>query len=213
LEIRLKSYSGHVCVFALTLLLAGCSDSPAPVKVADAPVIKKAPAFPTEPVTGKTALYALDKEALLWAKDRKVASLKSGEVPSMPSEAGKYPMWTAVFVSETKGQSQTLIFSVVDQPPMINKGVTVQGENSWGGQRQDALSFEISDVPVDSDAAYATAVQKSVAWTSRNPGKKPVFTLGYSSTLPAPSWYILWGSRSNGYAAFVDGKKGTLIQR
>src|SRR5882724_13252869 len=101
------------------MCVAGCGGSPAPVKVADAPVVKKAPAFPTGPVSGKTALYALDKEARNWAKDRKLVSLKSSEVASMPSEEGKYPMWTAVFVSETKGQSQSLIFSVVDQPPMI----------------------------------------------------------------------------------------------
>ena len=201
--------------FALAaLFLAGCSDSPTPtVKVADAPVIKKAAAFPTGPVSGKTALYALDKEARNWAKDRKLITLSSSEVNGMPSEAGRYPMWTAVFVSETKGQSQSMIFSVVDQPPMINKGVTVKGENSWGGQRQDALSFEISDVPVDSDAAYATALNRAVGWSSRNPDKKPAFVLGYSGNLPAPSWYILWGTRNNGYAAFIDGKKGTLIER
>src|SRR5438270_14099466 len=99
MEIRLKKYSGHICILAVSLLLAGCSDSPAPVKVADAPVIKKEPAFPTGPVTGKTALYALDKEARVWAKDRKLISLKSSEVESMPSEGGKYPMRTAVLVS------------------------------------------------------------------------------------------------------------------
>ena len=201
-------------VTAAALFLAGCSDTPTQTtKVADPPVIKKEAAFPTGPVSGKTALYALDREARIWAKDRKLVTLSSSEVPGMPSQAGAYPMWTATFVSEAKGQSQTMIFSVVDQPPMINKGVTVKGENSWGGQRQDALSFEISDVPVDSEAAYAAALSKAISWSSRNPGKKPAFVLGYSGSLPAPSWYILWGTRSNGYAAFVDGKKGTLIER
>jgi hypothetical protein len=164
-------------------------------------------------VTGKTALYALDKEARLWAPDRKLVTLTSSELPNLPSEDGKFPMWTATFVSDTKRQAHTLVYSAIDQPPMINKGVTVKGESSWGGQRQDALSFEISDVPVDSDAAYNAAVEKAKSWTSKNPSKKPVFTLGYSSTLPAPSWYVLWGTRANGYAAFVDGQKGTLIQR
>jgi hypothetical protein len=211
----LKTNLGRTCVLTIsTLLLAACSDSPKETaKVADAPVIKKEPEFPKGPVTGKTALYALDKEARTWAADRKLVSLTSNEVEGMPGEAGKYPMWTATFVSETKRQAQTMVFSVTDQPPMINKGVTVKGENSWGGQRQDSLSFEISDVPVDSDAAYTAALTKATSWISRNPSKKAAFTLGYSSTLPAPSWYILWGARSNGYAAIVDGKKGTLIQR
>ena len=205
---------GRVCVVAAgALWLAGCSDSPTPTPKTAAVSPKKAPEAPAGPVSGKTALYALDKEARVWAKDRLLISLVSSEVPSMPSEAGKYPMWTAVFVSELRGQAHNMIYSMVDQPPMINKGITVKGESSWGGQRQDALAFEISDAPVDSEAAYATALHKAVGWVSRNPGKKPVFTLGYSGSLPAPSWYILWGTRSNGYAAFVNAQKGTVIER
>ena len=205
---------GGICTLAtVALLLAGCSDTPPPTKKAEVVAPKKAAEFPTAPVTGKTALFALDKEARIWAKDRKLVSLTSTELSVMPSEAGKYPMWTAVFVSEMRGQAHNMIYSVVDQPPMINKGITVRGESSWGGQRQDALAFEISDVPVDSEAAYEAALRKAVNWVSRNPGKKATMSLGYSATLPAPSWYILWGSRSAGYAAFVDGQKGTLIER
>ena len=100
---------------------------------------------------------------------------------------------------------------------MINKGVTVQGENSWGGQRQDALSFEISDVPVDSDAAYETAMKKgkkAAEYTKAHPDMNVMFLLEQNNKFPQLSWRVIWGETvgTSNYSVFVDATTGEYLE-
>ena len=193
------------------LILAGCSDAPAPTEVkTEAP---KKPAIPTGPIPALTAYYDTYKIARQIAPDIQVASITGNEVDGTPSDKGKYPQWTIVFVSASKKQATTFIYTTVEHAGLL-RGINNQGSMAWGGPRQDAMPFGNSDFSIDSDAAYTAAAtsDKAAAWLAKNAGK-PVtaFALGHSAALPAPMWYIMWGDKkTGGYAAYVNAVTGKV---
>jgi hypothetical protein len=180
------------------LLLSGCSsDTPPP---AETKVEKKKPAVPTGPITGLTAYYEMYKVARTLAPDLQTASLTGNDVEGVKSEEGKYAMWTAVFVSASMRQATTL------------KGVNNAGSAPWGGPTQAATPFANSDFSVDSDAAYKTAAAKAGDWLTKNADKPiTIFALGNASTFPAPMWYIRWGTKTGGFAVYVNASTGTVF--
>jgi hypothetical protein len=152
------------------------------------------------------------KPARTWAPDLLALSLISNEVPSMKSADGKFPMWTAVFVSPSLHQARTFTYSVIDDGANVHKGVNVGGEESWTGATPKSSPFQTTDFAVDSDAAYKTAYAKAEAWVNKHPGKKAAFSLGSAARFPAPVWFIIWGDTKSGYAVYVNATTGTVIK-
>src|SRR5579863_7931604 len=99
-------------VTALTavLMLTSCTETPkeTETKKADA-----TPAAPPEPVAGQTAFYQMYKPAREWSKDIMPLTLAGSDLEGVKSEGGKFPMWTAVFVSPSLRQARTFFYSVV----------------------------------------------------------------------------------------------------
>jgi hypothetical protein len=192
------------------LLLAGCSDStPVPEAKTETP---KKPTVPTGPITALTAYYELYKIARQIAPDLQTASITANEVDGVKSEDGKYAQWTVVFVSASKRQATTFIYTTVEHAGLL-KGANNSGSQPWGGATQDATPFSTSDFSVDSDAAYKTAADKAGDWLSKNK-EKPVttFALGQSARLPAPMWYIMWGDKkSGGFAVYINASTGAVF--
>src|SRR5581483_70705 len=89
------------------VLMTGCSDSPKPAEAKAE--VKKAPEIPTGPIPALTAYYAIYKVAHNWAPDMQTASLTGSDAGGVKGSEGKYPMWTAVFVSPSKQMAQTYI--------------------------------------------------------------------------------------------------------
>jgi hypothetical protein len=139
-------------------------------------------------------------------------SLASNEVPSLPSADGKFGMWTGVFVSSGRREAHTFTYSVVDSGATIHKGVEDQGSQAWSGPTSASRPFQTMDFVVDSDAAYQTAFSKAKGWVEAHPGKKAAFTLANASRFPTPVWYILWGSKTSGYASLVSANTGTIVE-
>src|ERR1035441_589995 len=109
-----------VAVVAMT----ACSEAPTPTEIKKAGVeIKQEPAKPPEPVAAQTAFYEMYKPARAWAPDLLVLSLLGNEVPSMKSVAGKFPMWTAVFVSPSRREARPFTHSVGDDGINLHKRV------------------------------------------------------------------------------------------
>jgi hypothetical protein len=82
----------------------------------------------------------------------------------------------------------------------------------WAGATQDAAPFSSSDISVDSDVAWSTAAEKAKDWLNRNRGKEiTTFALGHSARFPAPVWYIMWGTKASGYAAYVNASTGKIF--
>jgi len=205
----LLAVTGVAAVVAMT----ACSEAPTPSEIKQAQVeTKQAPAKPPEPVSAQTAFYEMYKPARTWAPDLLALSLLANEVPSMKSADGKFPMWTAVFVSPSLHQARTFTYSVIDDGANVHKGVNVGGEESWSGATPKSSPFQTTDFAVDSDAAYKTAYAKAEAWVNKHPGKKAAFSLGSAARFPAPVWFIIWGDTKSGYAVYVNATTGTVIK-
>ena len=198
---------------AAVVAMTACSEAPTPTQIQKAQVeTKQEPAKPPEPVAAQTAFYEMYKPARTWAPDLLALSLTSNEVPSMKSEDGKFPMWTAVFVSPSRREARTFTYSVVDDGATIHKGVNVGGAEPWSGATPKSAPFQTTGFVVDSDAAYKTAYAKAEAWVKKHPGKKAAFSLGSAARFPAPVWFIIWGDTKSGYAVYVNATLGTVIK-
>jgi hypothetical protein len=198
---------------AAALVLTACSEAPKSAAAdAKAPTeaIKK-PAKPSEPVAAKTAFYEMYKPARGWATDLLPLTLTSNEVPGVQSGDGKYPMWTAVFVSPSRREARTFFYSVADHGDNIHQGVSSGGAQVWTGATQKSQPFQITGFSVDSDDAYKTAMEKAGPWVKKNRDKKPSLFLASSSRFPAPVWYVLWGNTKSGYMVFVNATTGSTM--
>jgi hypothetical protein len=169
--------------------------------------------MPSGPVSAKTAYYAMYKPARQWAADVQAASLVSGDIEGVPSEGGKYPMWTVTFVSPTKREVRTFVYATAEQPGKATKGIRIVGTAPWAGARPDALPFDNSEFVVDSDEAYKTATAKAATWLTKHPDLKAEVSLGYASRFPAPVWVFLWGNKKSGYLAYVNAKDGKILSK
>jgi hypothetical protein len=195
--------------------LAACSSAPpaeAPKTDAAAPAEKK-PAGPAEAVDAKTAFYAMYTPARKWATDIQALSLNSGELEGVKSHDGKFGMWTVVFASPSMKTARTYTYAVQEQLPAISKGVRSAGDVPWAGATRAAMTFENSDFKTNSDDAYKVAAEKAADFLKEHPGKPVTFALGAASRFPNPVWYIMWGDKTLGYAAFVNATTGTMIAK
>jgi hypothetical protein len=198
---------------AAVVAMTACSEAPTPAEIRKAQVeTKREPAKPPEPVAAQTAFYEMYKPARTWAPDLLALSLLGNEVPSMKSVDGKFPMWTAVFVSPSRREARTFTYSVVDDGATVHKGVNVGGAEPWSGATPKSIPFQITGFAVNSDAAYKTAYAKAETWVKKHPGKKVSFSLGSAARFPAPVWFIIWGDTKSGYAVYVNATTGTVIK-
>ncbi|MCU1263273.1 MAG: hypothetical protein JWO80_6158 [Bryobacterales bacterium] len=197
-------------VLAAVFGLSNCSE---PIKTKPAETeAKKEPAGPPQPVTAKTAFWAIYKPARAWATDLQPVSVTSGEVPGIKNEAGKAGLWTIVFVSPTLHQARTYYYSVADGLPVVVKGIKLVRTAPWSGPTADVVPIQTSEFSIDSDAAYNTASAKAGNWIKKHPDKQVSFVLGNASRFPSPVWYVLWGTTKSGFEVFVNATQGTVFK-
>jgi len=201
-----------VVVFGLT----ACSSEPAKTtEVKTETDAAKKPAGPAEPVTGKTAFYEMYTPAHAWAADLVPISLKSGEVAGVKNADGKAGTWTAVFASPSLRSARTYIYSVADALPTITKGVKAEGTEAWAGPTTTVMTFQTSDFTIDSDVAYKTVAAKAADWLKipANASKPVSMSLGAAQRFPAPVWYVLLGSSTDGFVSLVNASTGNVIAK
>lgn len=194
------------------LLLAGCSSSsssstPQPAASAQPPAIP-------EIITAKTAFWEMYKTAHAWASDAEPIRVTMKEVPGYKNQDGKAGMWEAVFGSPSLGSYRTFTYAIADAPPSVSKGVAAGLALPWGGATRDAMPIDTSLFQIDSDAAYTAAAGDATAWLKANPGKQPTdFEIGDTYKFQVPVWYVMWGTKSSGYAAIVDASSGKVLKK
>jgi len=152
------------------------------------------------------------KPARTWAADFALLSLAGSDLPGIPSQGGKFGVWTAVFVSPSRGEARTFSYAVADSESTVHKGVEDEGGSSWSGATPASQPFQSMEWEVDSDAAYQTAYVKAESWAKQHPDKKVSFTLGNAARFPTPVWYVLWGNKSSGFGVFVSATTGTVVK-
>ncbi|MGB6156681.1 MAG: hypothetical protein WBH45_00240, partial [Acidobacteriaceae bacterium] len=172
------------------------------------------PAAAPEPFTAKTAFWVMYKAAHNWAPDAEPIRVTAKEVPGFKNDAGKAAMWEAVFASPSLHQYETFTDSIADAPPDIYKGVVAGLAQPWGGATRDAMPIDVTSFNVDSDAAYTAAAAAAADWLKNNPGKPlSAFEVGDTSKFQVPVWYVMWGTKTAGYATIVDASTGKVLHK
>jgi len=197
-----------------TMLAVGCSKSKQGVSVSgqsQAPPSQEAPA---QPVAARTAFWPMYTAAHQWAADVVVLRIDAKELPGYKNEAGKAALWEAVFASPSRHAYRTYTYAIAAVPPGIYKGVDAGLEMAWSGETRDAMAIDMNAFNVDSDAAYQAAATAAAEWLKKNPAR-PLTTIAMGDTyrFQEPVWYVVWGTKQNGYAAIVDANSGKVLSR
>ena len=188
------------------LLLAGCSDSPAPVS--------KAPEPPPAPISGRQAFQYVYGSSRIWAPDSMPLTVRSMNVPGVKSENGKAGAWEVVFVSESMGRARTYTWSAVETEN-VHKGVFPGPQESWhaGGTNQP---FSPALLKVDTTEALVEAINISGPYLNK-PGQRPpvsyLLSFETANRFPNPVWRVLWGGSvsSAEHTVTVDASTGKVV--
>lgn len=206
--------AGVAAALSLLSLAIGCSRSNQPAAPLANPPSAQAQPSSAGPVTAKDAFWPMYKAAHSWAPDVMVLRLTAKPVQGTQNTAGKAAMWQAVFASSSKAKYRTFTYSITDVPPDIYKGVNGGLEMDWAGVTREAMAVDLSQFNVDSDAAYQAASTDAAAWLKKNPDKTlATIEMGDNYRFPSPVWYVMWGTKSAGYAAWVDASTGKVLKR
>jgi hypothetical protein len=194
------------------LLLTACSE---PTKTAStdttSAAASKEPEKPAGPMTGKTAYWEMYTSARGWSKDIMPLSLVANEVPGIKNEDGKAGMWTAIFASPSMQQARTYTYAIAAHPPDIYTGVVIGAAVPWSGPTQAVVPFQMGEVSLDSDAAFKAGSVKAADWIKKNPNNSAAVSLSDSTRFPSPVWTFFWGTKKNGYIAFVNATSGQIM--
>lgn len=201
------------CLSAVLLASCGlwssCSTEP---KTADAAAKVDTPApAPVEPISGKTAYWEMYASARKWSTDAVPLEVTSKEIPGITNGGGKAAMWTAMFASPSKSEARVFSYAIAAKKPDIYKGVSIGRALPWNGPSRNMLPFQMSQVNVDSDAAYKAGEGRAAAWLKQHPDDQASLTLRSVAEYSVPVWGILWGDNKKGYRALVNGIDGSPI--
>ena len=188
----------------LTLLFAACSQTP--------PVAEKK-AEPPKPVTGQSAFYKMYGVARGWAPDAQGLQLRSLPLQEVKSEVGKAGAWEATFVTLSRGRSRAYTYSVVEAGGNLHKDVFAGPEEAYSGASGQNQPFPAAAVKIDSDKAYAIALEHGADYAKKNPNMPISFMLEWTRRYQFPAWRVVWGESvaSSGFSVFVDSGAGTYL--
>lgn len=207
----MHKYLVKTAVSIILLLLVACSEPPKTESKADEN--SSANAGPAGSILAKKAFAEMYKSAYSWAHDLAPLKLESKELPDVKNDAGSAGIWTATFGSFAKHQVVVITYAVAAKPPEIYKGLNVGRPIPWSGPSQDAMPFQASDIEVDSDAVYKTALAQADLWLKKHPDKQVSLVLGNNpKRFSTPVWYVLWGDNKSGYSVFVNSKTGEVAK-
>lgn len=198
-------------VLACALLLTGCSETPT-----TAPVAKKEPEKPPEPISGQSALYKMYQVARSWAPDAQVLKMNSialAEVPTVPR--GKAAAWQATFASAARSQARSYTYCIVESQGNLHKGTFAGLEEGWSGPRGITSPFPIMAVKIETDTAYETALKQGADYEKKNPGKTISWLLEKQNKFPDPVWRVIWGESvgTSNFSVIIDASTGEYKEK
>lgn len=195
------------------LFLAGCSQSATNSSSSNPSTVEAKSEAPPQIVSAKTAFAPMYTAAHNWTPDVVLLKVTAKELPGFKNEAGKAAMWEGVFASPNQRAYRIYTYAITAVPPNIHKGVVAGLKMPWEGMTNDAMPVDLSMFNIDSDAAYTAAVGDASAWLKKNPNiQLSTLEVGRTYKLPAPVWFLMWGTKSAGYASFVDASSGKVLK-
>ena len=192
------------------VLTFGCSGGPKPAAAEPKPEPKKEAPKALEPALAQSAFNQMYRPAREWAPDALPLTLASGDISGLKNEGGKAAMWTGVFVSPSRHEARTVIFSAAEHGTR-QRGVSLGGAQAWSGATAKSKPFSPTEFLVNSDQAYQAAATKAEAWLKKHPDKKLSLYLASASKGTTPVWIVMWGDTKSGYLAFVNGASGQVV--
>ncbi len=191
------------------LILAGCSETPAPEA-------KKAPEPPPVAITGRQAFQLTYGPAHGWATDCQPMHVRSINLPDPKSGDGKAGAWEVLYVSPGRSRQRIYTWSAVEAEGNLHKGVFAGLEESWGGPSSTVKPFLPAALHIDTPEAFHTAIEKSAEYIQKSKTKPQVnFLLESTSRFPDPTWRVFWGESISGaeWSVFIDASTGEYVGR
>jgi hypothetical protein len=186
------------------LMLAACSDTPAPTKA-------KEPEKPSEPITGRQAFQMTYPQARIWAADCQPLRIRSMNLTGPKSGSGRAGAWEILYVSPSKSRQKSFTWSAIEDGNSLHKGVFGGIEDRWSGPSGQEQPFLVQALKIDSPDALQTAILHSDEYLKK-PGAKP--QVSYICELipkfPDPVWRVMWGESVSAaqWSIFVDATTG-----
>lgn len=195
------------------LLLTGCSSVPAPVK-------KAAPKKPAEPVSGQSAIFQMFQVARTWAPDAQLLKVENGNIAEVPPQPGKYGLWRAVFISESRHVKRNWQFAAADSEGGVIKGVRPGDESPYASSRL-VRHFAIQEVKSDTTTAFEAAMaevekDKDMKKVLAENKDLPVqFLLEWPAANAKPTWRVIFGASvsTSKFSIFVDAGTGKFVKK
>lgn len=199
----------------LAFLTTGCSDSSGPAKKAAA----KKP-VEAQPISGQSAIFQTFQVARTWASDAMLLKLENGDIPEAKAQPGKYGLWRATYVSQSKGQKRDYQYAASDSDGGIIKGVRA-GTDSLYIRNPQTHPFAIQEIRVDTTAAYETAM-KEVAGDKtmqkvldENKDLPVQYQLEWNGNVPKPQWRVIFGATvsQSKFSILIDANSGKFAKK
>lgn len=191
------------------LLLASCSESPAPET-------KKAPPPAPEPLTARQAFQQTYPQARTWATDCQPMRMRSLNLPNPKSADGKAGAWEILYVSASRARQRIYTWSAVEAEGNLHQGVFAGLEESWRGATGQAKPFLVQALKIDTPQALQTAVEHSSEYLKKTANPPQVnFMLEYTPRYPDPAWRVFWGESVSAaqWSVFIDASTGQYLGR
>lgn len=205
-------FSASLLPLAL-LALAACSSAPTGQKEAG-------PAKPAEPVSGQSAIFNMYQVARPWAPDAMLLKLESANISEVAPQPGKYGLWRAVFVSQSRRVKRDYTYAAADAEGGIIKGARAGMESMYLPNPQ-IHPLAIQEVKIDTPKALEAAMQEVEKDKSMkkvladNKGLPIHFLLEWTGSDVKPTWRVIFGpsiSQSK-FSIFVDAYTGRFVKK
>jgi hypothetical protein len=199
----------------LALLTTGCSDSAAPVRKAEATKPVEA-----QPISGQSAIFQMFQVARTWSSDAMLLKLENGDIPEAKAQPGKYGVWRATYISQSKSAKREYVYASADSDGGIIKGVRAGADSSYTRSPQ-THPFAVQEIRVDTVAAYETAMKavaadKAMLKVLEENKDLPVqYELEWTGLAPKPQWRVIFGvtvSQSK-FSLLIDANNGELVRK
>lgn len=190
----MRTVSSVVLIFCLLIVIAGCSSTPQPAKDATTQTSSTAPVEKEEPVlyTGKPCFARMVDQARRWNADAMPAHLESKLNSESNGLDGKATIWTATFVSPSKGKARIFTCSGSVLPNEAVMGVSASPEMTASTA---VPMFDPSLLGIDSDEAFKVAQGKGGSkFTEKDPKQPIIYALDWDTKNNQLAWVVIYGN-------------------
>jgi hypothetical protein len=203
---------GMAALFLTAVIVVACSSAPtsSPSSQPTPSAAKKEPAL----YTGKSCLSQMASTAARWQPDALPVHMESTLNAESNGQEGKSTVWRAMFASASRRTNRTFSCSgsrLKESPPI---GVTGNTEIASAPEVSSAM-FQPFLLTVDSDKAYATALEHGgAALVKKDPQQPVLYTLDWDSKKKELVWGVIFGtsvSDSKGVGV-IDASNGKFLR-